>query len=207
MWEAIQEGIGLGLTLAIMIGPVFFTLVNITLQNGARTAIIFDTGIITSDMLLMIATFAGIDTITRSATVQQYIGYTGSIFLIITGIKMLFTRRVSYGKPFADFSKKEKWRLFYKGLLINTLNPFTFIFWIGVAAFFTAKKSLNYSSIFGFYGAILSTILVTDLGKIYFSRKLSAWLNQKVLNIFTKISGLILIVFAIRLWYFSYHLA
>jgi threonine/homoserine/homoserine lactone efflux protein len=206
MWQAVREGILLGLTLSVMIGPVFFTLVNVTLHSGARTAMIFDAGVVASDIVLMFVTFFGIDAITNSTEIRQFIGYAGSAILFFSGMKMLLSERTLVGRPISDLSRKDMFKLFYAGAAINTLNPFTIIFWIGVAAFISAKQINEPAPIFVFYAFVVLTVAATDLGKIYFSKKLSTLLDQRVINIFGKVSGLILCIFAVRLFYFTWQI-
>ena len=49
----------LGLGLAFMIGPVFFTLIETSISKGFRAALVFDLGVILADLIFISLSYFG----------------------------------------------------------------------------------------------------------------------------------------------------
>jgi len=89
--------------------------------------------------------------------------------------------------------------LWLKGFLINTLNPFTFFFWVGVATTVVVDGELEYTEARYFFGGILGTIISTDLLKALMAKRIRKWLRPKHLLWLRRVSGIALIIFALVL--------
>lgn len=59
MMEAVKYGIGLGLFISILIGPVFFILINVSIKEGFRSAMYLDIGILLSDAVCILLSYLG----------------------------------------------------------------------------------------------------------------------------------------------------
>ena len=59
MLEALWSGILLGLLLSVLIGPVFFLLIELSLKEGLRSAVFMDIGIILSDAACILVAYFG----------------------------------------------------------------------------------------------------------------------------------------------------
>ncbi len=134
---------------------------------------------------------------------QLSIGIIGGIILIVFGI-VTFTRKPSLGdRPKQNYdSKAKKPKIIAyigKGFLMNTLNPFLLIFWIGVVSFATSNYGLDYKSLIFFFSGTLGTILLTDLVKCYLAIKVRKFLNLHVITWMNRLVGITLAVFGIVL--------
>jgi threonine/homoserine/homoserine lactone efflux protein len=86
------KGILLGLTLSVIVGPVFFVLLQATIERGTKAGFIFVSGVWLSDFLYMIAAFygiAGIQTLAGSGDFHLWMSWIGGILLLTFGIANL----------------------------------------------------------------------------------------------------------------------
>ena len=90
-------------------------------------------------------------------------------------------------------------RLILKGFLVNTLNPFTFSFWMGVMSSYVIYQNLSKIQGFILITSILAVIMATDSLKVYFAHRLSKKLNKELVSRFNRISGAVFIIFALAL--------
>jgi len=88
-----------------------------------------------------------------------------------------------------------------KGFLVNTINPFTFIFWIGVISTYVIGRNATGSEAFTFLGAILATIVIMDVIKVYGAKAIRKKLSPSNLFWFSKLSGVGLAAFGLYLIY------
>ena len=91
--EAILKGLAMGLLLAISVGPVVFTIIKQSINNGKEGGYSFVAGVWVSDFLLVILSNAFSELVTRLMDFKKIIGITGSFFLIAMGIFYLFLKK------------------------------------------------------------------------------------------------------------------
>jgi threonine/homoserine/homoserine lactone efflux protein len=78
------------LLLSILIGPVFFTLIKTSLENGAVKGLSVAFGASASDLFIMSACFLGLINISLDRLSGKMIGLFGSLVLMSTGGYMIF---------------------------------------------------------------------------------------------------------------------
>ncbi|WP_281988206.1 LysE family translocator [Aquimarina aggregata] len=192
------DGFIIGLGMIIFIGPVFFLLLNSSLQFGTKAGTAVALGIIVSDILCVLLCYVGLSSFLTAKGNQFWIGVFGSIIIFGLGINYLLKKAVLSNEPIVN--AKNIGKFFLKGFSVNFFNPFVFIIWIGVYNYGEHKYVEN-SSLFFFLLAVLLGILTTDLVKVFLSKKLKKILSVKRLTLFFRITGILLIVFSIRLLY------
>ncbi|MAQ75863.1 MAG: lysine transporter LysE [Aquimarina sp.] len=194
---AFIEGYLVGLGMIIFIGPVFFLLLNSSVQYGRKAGVSVAVGIIVSDIFCVWLCHLGLSVFFNATENQLWIGITGGFLLFFLGIYYLI--KTSFSKQII-MSVKSLFGFFIKGFSINFFNPFVFAVWIALFQLGNSKFK-NTPSFWIFIMAILFGILTTDLLKVFFSQKLRNLLSEQRLLLFSKIIGLILIVFSIRVFY------
>ena len=128
--QYIAEGLLFGLTLAILLGPIFIVLIQSSMENGSKAGLIAASGIWISDIAFVVLS------LTFVQNISPYIHTKGFVFWVglIGGIVLLGVGLVTFSKkPVINFDKKPigKSGIFgywLKGFMVNTINPFTFIF-------------------------------------------------------------------------------
>lgn len=196
------EGLLTGLAMIIFIGPVLFTLIQAALSFGFRGGFAVALGIIISDVLAILICKLGAAAFFIDEGNRMWISFLGAAILIGMALRYLF--RPQYFKEGSiklgtlNFSS-----LFSKGFLVNFVNPFVFVVWIGLIGYAENKFG---KEIWHYLLGVLIGIFLTDCLKAFYSSKLKKFLSQKHLHTAYAVIGLLFIVFALRLLYHGYTL-
>lgn len=195
------KGVLLALTLAILVGPAFFMLLQITVDKGWKSAVYFCSGVWISDFLYLNLAYFGLGLVgdsLQSDAYQSAITYTGAIILMIFGLVSFFSHEKTLIAGAESLNKKNIAILALKGFAINTLNPFLFIFWLGVMASVGLDPN-NKSAFWVFLSSFIGVIIITDLIKVYLAKIIRGKLRPIHLIYFRKIAGIILFGFGLAL--------
>ena len=203
MLESVIKGLALGFALALSVGPIIFTIIKQSLNNGHKGGFSFVAGVWVSDIVLVVLS----NTLTAVVSVldehKQVVGTLGGLFLVMMGLYFIFWKKVTMVKDGdgaeARFRKRDMARIFASGFLINTLNPGVIFFWLGNTTLLAVNHTLRERTI------IFSTCLLinmgADVGKVMMAGKLRNRLTVHTLTVINKISGTLLIVFGVALAY------
>jgi threonine/homoserine/homoserine lactone efflux protein len=207
MLEALIKGITLGLLLSISVGPVIFSIIKQSLNNGHRGGMAFVFGVSASDIALATVSNMFTQLFRSISTHQTYIGIVGSIFLIVMGFYFLFFKKVSVdamGKQvFTQFRKRDMARIFFSGFFMNILNPAVFLFWLTTSTTFINHTTEERLVIFI---TCLLLVLTGDIAKVMLAGKIRNKLTPRNIHIINRVNGLILVFFGVALiwgllWY------
>jgi threonine/homoserine/homoserine lactone efflux protein len=201
MMEAVLKGLALGFVLALSVGPIIFTIIKQSLNNGHKGGFSFVVGVWVSDILLVVLSNTLTELVSQLLEHTKAIGYGGSSFLIAMGVYFAFFKKVhlatdAEGKP-PRFRKRDMARIFASGFIINTLNPGVILFWLGNATVLSLNHTLRERTII--FSVCLLVNMGADVGKVMMAGKLRSRLTLRALSIINKISGTILIGFGIVL--------
>lgn len=200
MWQAILSGITLGLVLVISVGPVIFTIIKQSLNNGREGGFSFIAGVWLSDILLIIVSNAFSEFVTNLMAYRKLLGIIGSSFLILMGIFYLFIKKIKIQNAeggMIKFTKSDVIRIFISGFFLNTLNPNVFLFWLGTATAFASRYSFNERILI--FSVCLAVNIAADILKVLMAGKLRKRLTLHNISLINKISGTILIGFGVAL--------
>ncbi len=196
--DLLWDGIKFGLALSILVGPLLFALIQTSIEEGFRAGWMVGLGIWVSDLFFIAVTYFSISLvaeITKWDGLEFTLGIVGGIILVLFGIGSLL------GKPPAIESMENKAvrqqpyiTLWLKGFLLNTINPFTFFFWIGVSGLVFANKSPSETDAFYFYGGLIGTLVVTDTTKVALAKLIRRWLKPKYILWLRRTVGIVFIV-------------
>jgi len=202
MLDALVKGLLLGFFLALSVGPVIFTIIKQSLNNGREGGFSFVTGVWVSDILLVIGSNAFSEWVATALEYKKTIGYVGSLFLIGLGLFFVFFKKVHLGTEAEGarrFRKRDFLKIFVSGFLINTLNPSVLLFWLVNAAAFAATHSFRQRMMI--FTSCLLVNMIADVLKVMLAGKIRKKLTVRNLSIINKVSGTILIGFAFALLY------
>jgi len=199
MLEALLKGITFGLLLSISVGPVLFSIIKQSLNNGHRGGIAFVLGVSASDITLVLVSNLFTQLFNDLKTYKTEVGIAGCIFLVSMGIYFLFFKKIKLneeGKQIFKFRKRDYARIFLSGYFMNTLNPSVFIFWITTS---TAVINHSIQQRMVIFISCLTWMLGTDFLKIFLAGKIRNRLTPHNIHILNRINGFILIIFGIAL--------
>jgi threonine/homoserine/homoserine lactone efflux protein len=207
MWKALITGITMGLYLAISVGPILFTVIKQSLNNGIRGGFGFVAGIWFSDILFVI--ISNVFTVFTAHFADLYIreiGYGGGLLLAALGAYYLFFKKTiitpietgQKGIPHTEMAK-----LFATGFFINTLNPILFFEWLTAATVFAKTYTINYRVLI--FSTCLAVNIFSDVLKVLLAGKIKPRLTVHNLNIINKITGGILLVCGVFILYQTFY--
>jgi threonine/homoserine/homoserine lactone efflux protein len=199
--ESILNGIIYGLILACLVGPIFFTLLQTSIEQGFRSGFFVAVGISLNDTFYITLAYLGIYQLFERGNFKEYFAYVGGAILIVMGLYYLIiksrklavynTMKVEAGSPY---------RLIVKGFLMNGLTPTVFIFWLGTIGVATTKFGyVTPGKAIPFLASIVCTVFSTDLIKAKLADKLRQVLTPTFVRSMNIILGLALIIFGARL--------
>ena len=197
MINALVKGITLGLLLAISVGPIVFTVIKQSLNNGTKGGLAFIAGISVSDILLVI--FANLFTNLFDVlnAHKKTLAVVASVFLIIVGIYYLFFKKVKVnteGGQSLVFRTTDYLKIFTAGFIMNVFNPGIMIFWLTTSTTFL-DEGLQHRLII--FSAALFLALVADVIKVLLANKIRKRLTPKNIHRINQINGVILIGFGV----------
>lgn len=199
MLEAMLKGLTFGLLLSISVGPILFSVIKQSLNNGHKGGMAFVLGVSASDITLVLISNLFTELFNSLQVYKTEVGVAGCIFLVTIGIYFLFFKKVKVneqGKQVFNFRKRDYAKIFLSGYFMNMLNPAVFIFWITVSTASIAHATKDRIIIFT---TCLLFVLGTDILKVMLAGKIRKRLTPHNIHILNRINGIILIVFGIAL--------
>jgi threonine/homoserine/homoserine lactone efflux protein len=197
MIEAVISGIGFGLVLTFLTGPVFFALIKTSIANGFHAGVALALGVVCSDVVFVGGILFGSQYINITEQQKTIAGVVGSIIIFSLGVYYFFKKaEVNYTN--AVPSRIDQAGYFFKGFLMCIFNPSLLFHWVTVIAaastiFKTgsANRSLD-------IGIMFLTILVVQFGmdttKAFYADKLRAKISVKRIHRLNEIAGIALII-------------
>lgn len=196
---ALFHGYLLGLGFVIFLGPVFFYLLKSTLDRGFFSGLSVALGIVFADLVCIIICSLGAIAFFENSKNQFWIGIVGGLILLALGLKFIFKPQINTDTENAvkiKLSKANYAAYFTQGFLINFINPFVFVVWIGVIGVAKAEYGSS-TNFFMFLGAALLGIFSTDLLKVVLAHRIKKFLSPNYLKNIYRVFGIILLVFGV----------
>lgn len=203
MLSVVINGVLFGLLLAIMLGPVFFALIQNSIVKGFRAGIYMVLGIAVADTLYIFLMYFSVRLFRNNDVISMWLGIIGGAIILITGLISLFKKPVTKEEQVKTI-KKGFTRQFVKGFALNGINPFVLLYWLGVMTLVTKSYEYTKPDMVVFFVALIGTLLITDVAKVALARSLRKWITEKRMDMMNKIVGLALILFSIRLFYYAF---
>lgn len=198
MTKAFLHGFAVGLPLALLIGPVLFTLLQGSLRHGWRGGLAAAIGIIVSDIIMVEMLLWGLGDWLLKPHVQLWLGGMAIFLLLGLGIRYLLTKGpISLETQKVGAKQVGGW--FMQGFLVNFVNPFVFAVWIGFLAL--ATESHGEIGRRAFMWGILASIFITDSAKAFFAGRLLRLLTPtRLLWLYRGIGGFLIIAAGVVAW-------
>jgi threonine/homoserine/homoserine lactone efflux protein len=200
MIEALLKGFTLGLLLSISVGPVMFSIIKQSLNNGHTGGLAFIIGVSASDLTMVLISNVFTQVFATLSSHKKEIAIAGSIFLISVGIYFLFFKRLKVNEEgqqvFVPFRKRDYARLALSGYFMNTLNPAVFLFWLTASTTFI-NHTLQQKLVL--FLVCLALVFSADIAKVMLAGKIRKKLTPHNIHIINRINGIILIGFGLAL--------
>ena len=202
--EVVLKGALYGGVLSLVLGPVFFALIQTSIHRGFSSALFMSVGVALSDITYIAISFFGVSLLTQNENFTQGMGLAGGVLLISFGANSILTRPKSLTVGGAPIKPNHWTKQIFYGYILNGVNPFVIFFWASIAS--KVAIDFNYSTFEAivFYSALAGVVWVIDVLKIYFASKLRSIITHRFISILNLVVGLALVGFGLKLLYFVF---
>ncbi|HXB12213.1 MAG TPA: LysE family transporter [Bacteroidia bacterium] len=205
MFQTLFQGIAIGFSISILFlfGPSFFALIQASIKNGFKSAVIMAVGISVSDIFLVLCAYFGAQRFIENPKYKVYEGLIGSAVLLGFGLYTMLQKHEdekAAEKGYAAVANVNKLPLmFVKGFFLNLLNPFVLLFWVGWLA--TVSHYTDSKQIVPLFIGTFGTVFTVDVLKSFGANRIKKLITPKLLKWIHLIMGLALIIAGIVLLY------
>lgn len=205
MIQDILTGIPLGIFLSFLIGPVFFVLLETSAVKGFRAALAFDIGVIFADIVFILIAYGSSYRLIMSIKNDPGIFIFGGIVMMSYGV-ISFVKLRKTGRALkedkdvtVEMIRKNYHSLFWKGFLLNFINVGVLLFWFMILISIGPKLNLDTSRLIAFFGSVLGTYLLVDIGKIIAAKQLKSKLTPVNILRIKQVISVMLVVFGMAI--------
>ncbi len=193
------EGAIIGLTLAVLLGPAMFSLIQISIHSGFRSGAMLAFGIFLSDLALVFLSFMGAIQILSDEN-RFLFGFISGMILISYGIVAL-TRKIKTNTngELVIQNESKRYKYIIKGFFLNITNPFVWFFWMGLTVGKISDYGDDTSKATWFFAGTLATIIATDLIKVVVAKAIKGLLKPSNIRRLNQLVGILLIGFGVVL--------
>lgn len=208
MTDLILKGIVTGFILSVMIGPVFFILLETSIKKGIRAGVAFDLGVFFSDFIYVLIAFLFYNEVKGLAEGQsrEIVKSIGGIVFIIYGIYTILKKpslvQITTSKEREPADWKEYRLLALKGFILNLANPLVIFYWFSVLSLGDSKHIEGLGTrmiLFMFISTVLITFFSIDLLKIVGAKQLRPFITNRLLKALNQLIAIVFITFGVVL--------
>ncbi|MGC4129885.1 MAG: LysE family transporter [Bergeyella sp.] len=204
MLQLIFSAIGLGFMLSLVfIGPIFFLLIETSFSRGPRHALALDLGVITADILCIVASFyASADLV---HLIDRHPGFyrITALIVCIYGVFMVVSKTKMHLANEDKLISNNYFKTFFNGFLLNLLNVGVLLFWL-VTVISVRNQYPDTDNFILYLGIVIATYLSIDLLKIFLAKQFHYKLTEGIANTIRKGVGVVLIVFSFLIFMQSF---
>ena len=177
----------LGIILAFTIGPVFFTILEISVSKGFKAAVFFNIGVVFSEIVFFAIAYASTSSLLESIQENPSWKILGGVLLsFYAGITLLgiYQNKTEEGLYSIDpgYESPNLIKNMVRGFLLNIINFAVLVFWILIVANYGPGFQDTEYKMFLFFLTIVGTYFSIDLGKIYLAQQLKSSLTRAVIT-------------------------
>lgn len=193
------KGFLTGITLTLMLGPVTMIILRYGIQANRTAGVWAATGTWISDFVFIAITYwatAFVTGWTEREDVQMMIYIAGGIALMGMGYYLTRSKPVQMNDD-PQTALMNYTRAFLSGFIVNSISPFTFLFWTGAAVLLRMQDS----NAFWYYVGLMMSLAGGDFLKAWIAPKLAMWIREKYIRnvqvlagVFIVLAGLYMIV-------------
>lgn len=195
----VLNGLLFGLLLCVLIGPVFFALIQNSIEKGFWSGFFMAIGVALSDIFYILITYFGVSQLVESENFKMWLGGVGGVIMLVFGLFYLFKSVPKTTVMKNTNGSKDGFKQILKGFFLNGVNPFVLFFWIGIMSKVSIDFEYTSNQAFGFFAALVGTVFIVDVLKSHFATKLREIVTARFMRIMNRTVGVALILFALRL--------
>jgi threonine/homoserine/homoserine lactone efflux protein len=191
MLQAFLNGYASGFVMSLMLGTVFFALIQHSIDYGFKTGIFISLGVIISDFIFVSIAVFGISLIPAIKENENNIRVLGGIVLLFLGLN---SWRIT--KPKVVYPASKGGTIFYfigKGFLLNALNPVNLFTWVAISTYLNGVVKYSVRLELVYFVACLLAIFVTEILISFGASRLRHLITERILIFINRLAGSVFI--------------
>lgn len=202
--DLILKGVATGLLLSIMIGPVFFVLLETSIRKGVKAALAVDLGVLLSDIGYIIIAFVFFQQVAelREGDDNSVLRLVGGTLFTVYGVYNYF-KKVKQKETSTGFEVVPNATgyiiLVLKGFLLNLMNPLVIFYWFSVMTLGADDGEGSDTSMILYLTYILVTFFSIDFLKIILAKRLRTLVTPKLMMGLNRMVGIVFVGFGLVL--------
>ena len=197
MIEAVISGIGIGIVLTFLTGPVFFALIKTSIERGFHAGVYLALGVVCSDVVFVGTILFGTQYFDIPAHAKIIAGAIGSTILFTIGVYYLF-KKAEINYTIVAPTGLKRYGYFLKGFLMCIFNPTILFHWITVIGTASTMYHQGVPNRSLKIGIMFLTILVVQFGldttKAFYADKLRDRISVTRVHRLNQVAGIALII-------------
>ena len=183
-------------------GPSFFYMISLSIKKGFKSGALFATGILLSDIFIVIIIFFGLGTLLDTYIFKLLFSLVGGSVLVFIGLKFIIEKSKEKNEKENTELTGNMFSNCIKGFFMNVSNPFAFFLWL------TLDTTLGHSHpefsdndfLYFFIGLFIS-LFIMEISKAFLADKIGGLLTFNILRKVNKTLGFLLLCIGIWLIY------
>lgn len=197
MIEAVISGIGIGLVLTFLTGPVFFALIKTSIEKGFHAGVALALGVVSSDVVFVGAILFGSQFFDINPATKTWIGIIGSSILFAIGIYYIFKKAdINYENTTPSAVNRAGY--FFKGFVMCIFNPTILFHWVTVIGTASTIYHQGVPNRALKIAIMFLTVLIVQFGmdttKAFYANKLRDRISVKLVHRLNEVAGVALII-------------
>ena len=204
--DLILKGIVTGFLLSIMVGPVFFVLLETSIRKGIKAAIAFDIGVLLNDVVYIIIAFLFFNQVEQlqQGDDNSALKLIGGTLFIVYGVFNFFkkVKGVEINEMGSETGNLKGYLILgLKGFLLNLANPLVIFYWFSVMTLAAEDggDTGSGSRMIVFLATILITFFSFDFLKIIGAKSLRHLVTNRLLKGLNRLIGIVFVAFGVVL--------
>lgn len=176
------QGLLLGFSLSFLVGPLMFAIVEAGISQGFRAGVAVAAGFWVSDILFMLMASFGIQSMSALTSwpgFRLWMGIAGGLLLILFGVGSMWKARYAKSEQARVVAQRPLYSWWLRGFLLNTINPGTLFFWLGIVSAVVIPSGWGPSQNLRFFGSMLFSLVLTDTLKAWGAKALRRFLTPE----------------------------
>lgn len=199
LFNAVWQGLLVGMGLSLMLGTVFFSLIQNSISYGARTGIYISLGVIICDVIFISLALLSVGFAKFLAEYENAVSIGGGSILVIMGASAYV--KAGANKQGKDFSSKPNSATYYfiNGFLLNAVNPVNFFSWLAISSMLTVRYHYELNDKVVFFASSLCSIFLVEILIAYFASRVKVMATPLVIKRINQFSGIVFVIFGLKL--------
>lgn len=177
----LQAALPVGILLSILLGPIFFILLETAATKGFRAAFALDLGVVVADACFIALAYLSTNQLLEKIKDDPALFIFGGSLLVAYGIISLVKDKKnlkSKNLVTVDLVKKQNYLTFFvKGFFLNFINIGVLGFWLTVIITVGPQLNMDRQRIILFFTLVLVIYLIIDVFKILLAKTLMQQIN------------------------------